>query len=228
MRHSLALLAFTSGAALAETQLPFFWPGFDNDVSGAQPVASVISADPTTTVLQFSCPTNVDETECGWGDGQITYTILSTTIYRADIATDTLRVSFGCTYDSSATQLACEESIVDPELTQIQSGSEMSTRTTLTGTDVAFQTATVTAGESLLGASAGAVASSGASAPASSLATSARASGSAAATTGGTPSASGASATGSGAAAQSTGAAARFGVEGAAMFALAGAAAMVL
>ena len=148
----------------------------------------------------------------------------------------TVYLSYGCDgYDSAATTMTCtaEMSGQDPETV------------VLSGTDVVFITATVVEGAELL--SGGASATASATASGSAAAASATASASAApknsvvaASSGmrtSVASASGTAATGShasgaatatasGSLPQSTGAAARFGIEGAALLALAGAAAV--
>lgn len=218
MRQSTAILSFFASAAFAETQIPFFWPGFEssND-GGVNPVASVVSANPSTTVMELACPTDSDSTECGWGNGDITYTVMSKSTYVAQMSAQDMAVSFGCTSkDAMVCVMALPTDIVEPassETDSIATGT-----TTFSGDEIAMQTATVTAGEDKLQATGGA--SAAPSGSGSSFATSASAA------TGAQASKSGASATGSGSPAESTGAAGRFGVDGAALLALAGAAAM--
>lgn len=97
------------------------------------------------------------------------------------------------------------------------------TSTVFSGSEIAFLTATITAGAEKLAAQTGSAASSGSSGS-SGMATSTSASGTGASAAG-KPSGA-ANATGSAAPEQSTGAAFRYGVEGSALLALAGAAAL--
>lgn len=218
MYRSITLLSLAAGA-FANTQLPFFWPGFDSNSSdgGVNPVASVITVSKATTVVQMACPTGIDSNDCGWGNGEITYTLASSSVYAAALSTDGISVSFGCTSKNAMTCVmavpASEFGDLTSGMTGIGSGGVVTVTTTVDSAPM--QTMTVTAGEDKLKAT-------GAASAGSTLATSA----SGTAASGSKAGATAASATGSGSPAQSTGAAARFGVEGAALFALAGAAAL--
>lgn len=135
----------------------------------------------------------------------------------------TVYVSYGCDgYNSAANTMTC---------TAEMAGQDTQTAV-LSGSDVAFIAATVVEGAELLsgGASATASASASASVAPKSSASAAASSGMRTNTASGTAVAgshasSAASATASSSIPQSTGAAARFGIEGAALLALAGAAA---
>lgn len=133
----------------------------------------------------------------------------------------TVSVSYGCDgYDSAANTMTC---------TAAMAGQDTQTAV-LSGSDVAFISATVVEGASLL--SGGASASASASAAPKTSAVSASSGmqtsmASSTAATGSHASSHAASATSAGAGTpQATGAAARFGIEGAALLALAGAAAV--
>ncbi|KZM20181.1 uncharacterized protein EKO05_0001090 [Ascochyta rabiei] len=226
MRQSIAILTFLASAALADDVLSFIFPG---GYDGVAPVATVESVNPSTTSALVTCPTGTAADECGWGNG-LNVQIISGTRYEAVMSAASLYVSYGCDYNSVATQMTCTAETSDQDAqTAILSGS-----------DVAFITASVVEGaEKLSGASATGSASASASASAS---------GSAAPTSSGSAAASSAlrtsiasasgtaaagshasgppSATASSSAPQSTGAAARFGIEGTALLALAGAAAL--
>lgn len=65
MRQSFAILSFLASAAFAQNStVEFFFPG---GYEGTDPVASVVTANPSTTVLNLACPTGTDSTECGFG-----------------------------------------------------------------------------------------------------------------------------------------------------------------
>ncbi|KAJ4317371.1 hypothetical protein N0V94_004974 [Neodidymelliopsis sp. IMI 364377] len=224
MRHSIAILPFLAGAALADDVLSFVFPG---GYDGVQPVATVLSANPSTTAALMACPTDTAADECGWGTGA-SVQIISGTRYEATMTGDSFSMSYGCDYNSKAVQMTC---------TAEMTGEEAQTAI-LSGSDVAFITATVVQGAELLSGGASATASASASASASAasqsstaaassgLRTSASASASGTAAAGSHASNSASTATASGSVPQSTGAAAKFGIEGAALIALAGAAAL--
>lgn len=192
-------------------------------------VATVLSANPSTTSAIMACPTGTPIDECGLAAG-LDVEIIGGTRYQASMSAGTVYVSYGCDgYNSAAKTMTC---------TAEMSGEDPQTAV-LSGSDVAFITASVVEGAELLSGGASATASASASASASpsvtpkssaptaassGMQTSATPSGTAAA--GSHASGSHASSTGSSAAPASTGAAVRFGVEGAALLALAGAAAV--
>ncbi|KAF2644692.1 hypothetical protein P280DRAFT_465972 [Massarina eburnea CBS 473.64] len=213
MRHSIALSTLFS-AALATTDLPFFWPG-GSDVNSTNAVASIIVADKGTTVVELSCPKSVDLNDCGWGTGELTMSIISASTYQAALS----QVNFKCTSSQSA-NVQCAMGYVMDDESDGQTNTVFAT-TTLSGSSAALQTATVTAGEDKLKA-AGTAAASGTAATSASAG--AKASSSAASATGSAASAS-ASASAS---AQPSSAATRFGVEGAVLAAMVGGAALVL
>ncbi|KAJ4359158.1 hypothetical protein N0V95_002410 [Ascochyta clinopodiicola] len=228
MRQSIAILSFLASAALADDVVSFIFPG---GYDGVAPVATIESANPSTTSALMTCPTGTAADECGWGNG-LDVKIISGTRYEAVMSASSLYVSYGCDYNSVATQMTCTAEMSDQEAqTAILSGS-----------DVAFITASVVEGaDKLSGASATPSSAASASASARASATAAPSSSGAASATSGlrtsVASASGTAATGSHASGstsatasssspQSTGAAARFGIEGTALLALAGAAAL--
>ncbi|KAF1979007.1 hypothetical protein BU23DRAFT_549698 [Bimuria novae-zelandiae CBS 107.79] len=237
-------IASLATAASAATQIPFFIPGMapGNDI--VQPVASIVKADPSTTIMALACPTGTsDNSECPWGELDMTVSVIAKTEYAVSVPL--AQVGFDCTSkkDMTCTAMIAAE-FTDAGMTGFTQGGDG----TVTGTtvyssgEVFFQTASVTAGQEKLSAAAGA----GESGPAkttgaesataketSAVESTLKTTGSAAAATGATPSESGASPTAakpigasSAAPAEATGAAARFGVEGVALLALAGAAAM--
>ncbi|KAF2114263.1 hypothetical protein BDV96DRAFT_577859 [Lophiotrema nucula] len=195
MRSYIALLSLASGVAMAQNQtIPFYFPGADAPAAGF--VASVVSANPSTTALEITCPTGTDASECGLGPG-LAYSIVSTTIYEASMSVqDEVEMTLSCV--SATSQMSCYISVGGSS-----ANDPGETSAVLTGTDAAFLTATITAGAQKLSATGGS-----------------KSSGSA----GSTPTGTGA--TGSAATPASTGAAYKFGVEGSALLALAGAAAL--
>ncbi|KAF1959611.1 hypothetical protein CC80DRAFT_533001 [Byssothecium circinans] len=209
MRHFITFSALAP-LALANTNLPFFWPG-GGEVNSTNPVASIVSVDKATTVVNLACPKSVDLNDCGWGTGQITFSVISTSTYVAAFP----QGNFKCTSSKDA-NVACAMGLL-MESADGKSGT-MFADTTLSGSDAAMQTATVTAGEEKLAASntPTATSASGSGSMVTSASAGAKASGSAA------------SATGSAATPTASGAATRFGVEGAALAAMVGAAAFAL
>lgn len=188
------------------------------------PQATVESVSPSTTAMLIACPTDTPADECGWGSG-LEVKIISSSRYEAVMTAASFTLSYGCDYNSAATEMTC---------TADMTGEDPQTAV-LSGTDAAFVTATVVEGAELLsGGTASATASASASASGSAAASSAAvssgmrtsavsASGTAAA---GSHASGSVTATASTSAPQSTGAAARFGIEGTALLALAGAAAL--
>ena len=218
MRQSIALLSAIAGLTLAaDDTVSFFFPGGSE---GVNPVASVVTANPTSTVLDITCPTGVDTNDCGWGPG-IQYSIISTTQYIATMSEEDLfTMTYSCDHNTKAKEVTCAVSMGGSEANDPGVSTAV-----LSGTDVAFGTATVTAGASLLTATGGAQQSAPASSGLKTSAT-AKQTASVSGATGTAAQQSGATASGSGAAPESTGAAYRFGIEGSALLALAGAAAL--
>ncbi|KAJ4299978.1 hypothetical protein N0V90_005226, partial [Kalmusia sp. IMI 367209] len=225
------VIASLAAVALADTQIKFFLPGMDSaDDGGVDPVASIVKADASTTVMALACPTNADDTECGWGQNDITISVIQSTIY--SVSLEAQSVAFECT---SKKDMSCTAAIA-MELTdagsEFTAGSDgMATGTTVYPSDeVVFQTASVTAGQEKLSGGAGAASGSASKTAKETTAAETGASSTLAtsiASTGASPSSTGASPTGSAApAAVTTGAASKFGIEGAALLALAGAAAV--
>ena len=163
--------------------------------------------------MRIACPTDVDSTECGWGDG-LDVSIIDGTKYQATMKGDTFDMSIDCDWNAKATQMTCVADLGDNKTTG-----------TLSGADITFATASVVEGADLLTAAATPTPTADASQAPKSSATTA-----AAVSTGLKPSASAAansaSATSSASLPDSTAAAARFGIEGSALLALAGAAAL--
>ncbi|OSS54282.1 hypothetical protein B5807_00024 [Epicoccum nigrum] len=231
MRQSIAILSFLAGAACADDVLSFVFPG---GIDGPAPVATIVSANPSTTSAILTCPSGTPIDECGFAMG-LDVEIISGTRFQASMSAVGISVSYGCDgYDTAKDVMTCTAEL---------SGEDTQTAV-LSGSDVSFITASVVEGASLLsgGASATASASASASARASAAASasvapksstaaaaassSMQTSASASSTTHAGSHASGvASATASSAGPENTGAAARFGIEGAALLALAGVAA---
>jgi hypothetical protein len=167
--------------------------------------------------MRIACPTDVDATECGWGDG-LDVSIIDGTKYQATMKGDTFDMSIDCDYNSKASKMTCVADLNDTPTTGV-----------LSGTDLIFVTASVAEGAELL-ASATATPTAGASGSAS-ASQAPKSTAAVAVSTGLKSSASvsasaSASATSSGSLPDSTGAAARFGIEGSALLVLAGAAAL--
>ncbi|KAF2462833.1 uncharacterized protein BDR25DRAFT_308109 [Lindgomyces ingoldianus] len=212
MLRTAALITILTGLTAAQNQtIEWFVPGAE----GSDLLASVVTANPSTTILHLSCPTNVDSSDCGFGPG-LAFSIISTTIYEAVMSESDFTMSVSCEHNLQKSEMPCfvsngGEGANDPG----------TTTETFSGSEIGFLTATVTAGAEKLSATAS-------GAQSSDMVTSIGTSGSASAAK--SPTASGASATASGSAtgsaasASSTGAAYRFGVEGGALLALAGAA----
>ncbi|KAH6865141.1 hypothetical protein BKA58DRAFT_239686 [Alternaria rosae] len=233
MRQSIAILSILASAACAQDVVSFFFPG---GYDGIDPVATINTANPSTTEFHIACPTGADDEECGWGPG-LDVTILSQTRFQAQMSTDTISMSLGCDYNEKAVEMTCT---VNQLGGNDDTGGKPITAT-LSSDDVQFLSATVVAGNSLLtpagsavpsmtgsaqsgstiatsirSASAGAMTPSGSIMPTSTMASSASAS---------TPAASG-SGSASASLPESTGAAHKYGIEGSALLALAGAAAL--
>ncbi|OAL51568.1 hypothetical protein IQ07DRAFT_585943 [Pyrenochaeta sp. DS3sAY3a] len=218
MRQSIAILSVLANLAVSQEVLSFFFPG---GYDGVSPVATVQTVKPSTTEFLVACPTGVAVSECGWGPG-LEYSIISGTHYQASFSYDTFSMSFGCDYNTKATEMTCSAS------TSIGDEQSDSAQTAVfSSSEISFVTATVVEGASLLGGasatpapSSARVASTAASLASSTLSPSA--SGSARSQASG----SGSSPSSSASSPASTGAAARFGIEGSALLALAGAAAL--
>jgi hypothetical protein len=230
MRQSIAFVSAIAGLTFAQSSNQTINMVFPGGYEGPDPVASVVSANPSTTILDLSCPSGTSSEDCGFGQG-FRYSIISTTAYQASIVDeDAFTISFSCDHNTQAEQLTCAVSVGGDDVSSgTDFGDAGTTTSVLSGTDIASFSATVTAGAELLSASG--VAQSGSAQPSGSSAASSpgsrtlTASPSGTAAAGSQASSTGASATGT-AAPQHTGAAYRFGVEGSALLALAGAAAL--
>jgi hypothetical protein len=234
MRQSIAILSILASAACAQDVVSFFFPG---GYDGVDPVATINTVKPSTTEFHIACPTDADDTECGWGPG-LDVTILSQTRFQAQMSTDTVSMSLGCDYNEKAVEMTCTVNQIGGN---DDTGGEPITAT-LSSDDVQFLSATVVAGNSLLTDAGSVVPSTTRSAQGSSaIATTTRSpsaglmtpSGSVVPTsTMASTSASGATSAASGSSSasvslpESTGAAFKYGIEGSALFALAGVAAL--
>jgi hypothetical protein len=245
MRYSIAIASLLSSAALAAETVQFYFPGGPDGTplsrpycksvptnspppgsEGVDPIATIRKVSASTTEMNIACPTGVDSTECGWGPG-LDYTIISATHYQAQMSAESVSMSFACDHNTAKSEMTCTVAMTGGDMDM--AGPQTAV---LSGSEVAFVTATVVAGaEKLSGADAQATAapSSGAAS-----AKSAPAAGSAAATGSGlmvdaNPTATGSSmrtsknATSSAVLPEHTGAATRFGLEASALFVLAGA-----
>lgn len=240
-------LASLATAAAAATQIPFFLPGMGSSRAAIDPVASIVTAGPSSTVLALACPTGTgtgtsssssdsadddDDDACPWGELDITVSVMRATEYAVSVPA--AQVSFDCTRSGDMT---CTAAIAQALTDAGMSGFTAGTDGTVTGTtvyassEVVLQTASVTAGEEKLSASASA-------AQAEESETSAKGSSSEVAKETGasetetletskaaekTPATKSSSAP-----AEATGAATRFGIQGAALLALVGAAVHVV
>ncbi|QDS71331.1 hypothetical protein FKW77_002109 [Venturia effusa] len=123
--------------AQSTSTINFFLPDTDKQ----ELVASVITANPTTTQYLLTCPSSLEADECGYRPG-VTVGVKSGSIYGASITESDFTLSYECTvYTSGTSSAVCTESM---------GGSEANfpgvETTTLNGTDVAFFPATITAG----------------------------------------------------------------------------------
>jgi hypothetical protein len=237
MRYSIAIATLFSSAALAADNVQFYFPGGPDGTllsrplcksvptnsppgtEGVAPVATIRKVSASTTEMNIACPTGVDSTECGWGPG-LDYTIISATHYQAQMSAESVSMSFACDHNTAKSEMTCTVAMTGGNMDMAEPQTAV-----LSGTDVAFVTATVVAGADKLsgaGAQATAASSSGAAA-----AKSAPASGSAAVTGSGLMTGSSMrtskNATSSAILPEHTGAATRFGLEASALFVLAGA-----
>ncbi|KAH7081228.1 hypothetical protein BKA63DRAFT_530355 [Paraphoma chrysanthemicola] len=212
MRQSLVILSVLAGGAYAAETIQFFFPGGSE---GVDPVATIKSAQPSTTEFRVACPTGVDSNDCGWGPG-LDMTILSGTKYLASMSYDSFSMSYSCDYNTRATEMTCAVAMT---------GGNMDTPSpqtaVLSGSDVAFVTATVVQGAGLLSGS-GAASAAPKSTPASGsgLMTDASPSITGSGTVSAPVRSQSGSATGSSSPAQQTGAAATFGAQISAMLAV--------
>jgi hypothetical protein len=212
----LPTLLLAAGATLAVAQdsktFPFFFP---SGSEGEPPVAEVSIKNPTTTIARIECPSGTPSYECGWGAG-LDYTVISTTIYEITMEVpDQMTMSVSCDHNTKQSKIACDVSV----------GGQMaipgSSLLELTGSEIQFVTASVTGGSVPKASN-----TADETTPATSSATPSATSGTAALASSGEE-ASG-SPTASGSAPQDTSAAYKYGIEGSALVALAGAAALNL
>ncbi|KAF2265037.1 hypothetical protein CC78DRAFT_532680 [Lojkania enalia] len=197
--------------------MQWFYPGLSGSDLDYPVLASIVSANPSTTVLSLACPTDLDASDCGFGP-HFDYSVISTTIYEATMSIpDEFTMAFSCDHDTAKTQMACDISMGGPN-----ANDPGQTSGVLSGSDVDFFTATITAGEEKLSATGRTQNSDAAPSQASATATSAGETGAPASIGSATSGLSG-----SGATTKPTNAAYRVNVEGSALLALAGAAAVV-
>lgn len=200
----LSTILLATGASLAVAQddkaFRFFFP---SGSEGEPPEAVLDVKNPSTTVAHIHCPTGTDSSECGWGNG-LEYSIISTTIYQASLTIPGGTMTFSCDHETKESKIECDVSVGGPS-----ANMPASSQLTLTGSEILYGTAMVVEGEvpKTTGAG-GATPTSDSAAPAS---TGADASG---------------SPTASGSQPQDTSAAYKYGIEGSALLALAGAAAL--
>lgn len=214
MRQSTLILSVCASFAFAQTPsktVKFFWPNGDQDL-GADPVAEVMEANPTETVYSIGCAANVNASECLWegSDGSsLTYSIISTTIYKATVSIEGLyTMMLSCDHNTKETAVTCDVDVDGPNAAK--------SMMVVSGTDLPFVTATVTKGAAMLAAAATATASAP-TATGTQASTSIKGIEGYVSEIGSTP-------TASSSVPEFTGAAYRLGVEGSALLALAGAA----
>lgn len=228
MHPSLTLLFALAGVTCAADTIDFFFPAGSE---GVDPVATIKTANPSTTEFRLSCPTGAASDDCGWGPG-LDYTILSKTKYQAQMSAGSFSMSFGCDHNTVKSEMVCGVYMSGQDF-GLSVGTQLAT---LSKDDIIFNTATVVQGASLLssadasgtGAASVAPKTTAASSPTNTgLKTSATTPNSAAAS-GAASTAGQASQTASGSAApaQHTGAAVKFGIDGSALLLLAGVAAV--
>ncbi|KAH9861694.1 hypothetical protein J1614_011447 [Plenodomus biglobosus] len=217
MHPSFTILAVLTSSVSAQQVISYYYPG---GYEGTPPIATIESVKPSATQFKIACPTGTDSNDCGLGPG-IDYSILSSTRYEAQMVYPGFSMSLGCDYNSKAVQMTCT---VDQEGGNQETSLGPQTAT-LSGTDVVFNTATVVEGASLLSSGGASATPLPKSASASASSRLMMATGSAPAPSGTLP-ASVSQTSATQATPQATGAAARFGVEGAALFVMVGAAVM--
>lgn len=232
--RSFALASLASVALAANPTVNFFMPGLGEMGAGADPDASIVKANPSTTVMALACPTNVDETECGWGQQDLTVTVMGTTKFAFDMEMVSGSLECNGKGDMTCTAVIPQEFTDEGDIFTAGTDGKATGTTVYPSSQVSFVTATVTAGaDKLTGGSDDASKTSAkettaketgtaketASTSQSTLATSA-------ASTGATPSSSGSTPTNSNAPPESSGAASRFGMDSAALIAMVGVAAV--
>jgi hypothetical protein len=131
MRSSftLAVLSLVT-LSLASVQLPIYLPGVGTSYAMN---ASVSTANPTSTVLVLPCPTSGPNDLLANADcpsNGIVYSIISTTVYRATVG----HVTFGCAHKTQRREMSCD---------YVVAGVSAFGHTY---TDLEFITATITAG----------------------------------------------------------------------------------
>ncbi|KAF1830380.1 hypothetical protein BDW02DRAFT_507663 [Decorospora gaudefroyi] len=142
MRQSIAILSILASSACAEDIISVYFPG---GYEGVDPVATINTVNPSTTEFRVACPTGVDSSECGWSPG-LDVTILSQTRYQAEMTAEGISMSLGCDYNEKAVEMSCTVNQVGGN---DDTGGEPVTAV-LSGTDVEFLAVTVVQGNSLL------------------------------------------------------------------------------
>lgn len=141
----LALLPFVAAQSTSSINL------FLLNTDPQQLVASVITANPTTTQYLLTCPSSVDSNDCGYRPA-ITVGVRSGSIYGASVtaAGEGFTMSYECTvYTNGATSAVCTQSIGGAAANDPGVNTE-----TLAASEVQFFPATVTAGLEKLSATA--------------------------------------------------------------------------
>ncbi|KAH7409906.1 hypothetical protein DE146DRAFT_329907 [Phaeosphaeria sp. MPI-PUGE-AT-0046c] len=207
MHHSIAFVSMLASATMAADVIPFYFPAGSE---GVDPVATINKVASATTEFKVACPTNIDAGECGWGPG-LDYTIISNTIYQAQLSYGTVSMSYSCDHNTKASEMTCAVSMTGGNL-DLPSPQTATFR----GSELVFNTATIVQGANLLSGGA-------AQATPAAAAGSGSASANPLATGSGAMASHSPSKSGSAAPAEHTGSATKFGVQAPALFALLGA-----
>jgi hypothetical protein len=141
---SLATMALLPLTSLAQSQSVISLFIMDSD---PQPlVASVISADASTTDYEITCPSSVADSDCGFRP-PVTVGQTGGSVYGASITTSEFTLSYQCTLSTSgATSAVCAVSAAGSLANFPGSSTE-----TLMASDVVMFPVTITAGQEKLG-----------------------------------------------------------------------------
>lgn len=228
--RSAALASMAAVALAANPTVNFFMPGLGEIGAGADPNASIVKANPSTTVMALACPTNVDENECAWGQQDLTVTVMGTTKFAFDIEMMSASMECNGKGDMTCTAILPQEFTDEGDMFTSGNDGKATGTTVYPSSEVSFVTATVTAGaDKLSGGSDDASKTTAKETTAKETGTAAQSQSTlstSAASTGATPSSSGSEATNTNAPPESTGAASRFGMDSAALIAMVGVAAV--
>jgi hypothetical protein len=154
MLSKALILAFLGTVANAQTSTVSLFL-MDTDLQTL--VASVISANPSTTTYLVGCPTGTDQNDCGYNPPETVKHAGS--VYGASLtaAEEQFTMSYECTvYTTSGTSAVCTTSAGGAQANFPGSGI-----VTLSDTDVAFFPVTVTSGADKLASQTKATGSSG-------------------------------------------------------------------